>query len=83
MEIWNSCVQLMKNKSSEKWYEKHPAIKCTRKILSLFSPNKKRIRRKVIIITILERGMGKNIREKMKGNNCIEEAKIPKEKENK
>lgn len=27
--------------------------------------------------------MGKNIREKMKGNNCIEEAKMPNEKENK
>lgn len=78
MEIWNSCVQLMKNKSSERWYEKHSDIKCTRKIFYLFSSNKKRIRRKVIIIIILEKEMGKNKREKVKRNRCIEEAKISK-----
>lgn len=82
MEIWNSYVQLMK-KNSEKLYEKHPVIKCARKTFCLLSPNKKRIRRKVIITTILEKGMGKNIREKMNRNNCIEEAKIPKEKKKK
>lgn len=29
----NSCVQFMKNKSSEKWYEKYPSYKIYKKII--------------------------------------------------
>lgn len=64
--IWNiprrlygnvdSCVQLLRNKSSRKWYEKYQATKYTRTIFCLFFLKKKRIRIKVIIVIIIEMG---------------------------
>lgn len=52
----DSCVQLLRNKSSRKWYEKHQAIKYTRTIFCLFFHTKKRIRIKVISVIIIEMG---------------------------
>ena len=50
----DSCVQLLRNKSSRKWYEKHQAINYTRTIFCLIFPKKKRIRIKVIIVIIID-----------------------------